>query len=226
MNIKTKLTCIAVIAACAGCAQLPVSSNSSTSKPAASTAQSPVATGPKLFADFGKFPKTSNQGSELLQTVYSERRGDAQISSLEVVGNTVVMKGQIGNSRGSQWAGVGFMVSHNNTSGAETIDLSAYKFVKVNLASNTVNTIRVRISGDDPKALTTGCYPIVMQAVTNKLTEYTIPISKFEPEAYCESNARSIKSTINKVAQMEFVDSNNKTNKPTEFSVGKVEFIQ
>jgi hypothetical protein len=184
-------------------------------------------TGPAVFADFGKFPKTSNQGAEFYPTVYSERKGDASITSITVVNNAVVVQGQLGSAKGSQWAGVGFMIAYQNNDGAPLpADFSGYKAVKINLASPTVNSLRVRIAGDDPKAVNVGCYPVFTQSVTEKMTEYTIPLSKFEPEAYCDANGRSIKSTLGRVVQMEVVDVNNQRNKPTEFSVGKIEFIQ
>jgi hypothetical protein len=229
-EITMKPVLLILALAVVGCAEM---TTTKTNSPTAgkTTAVEPsktgFKTGPAVFADFGKFPKTSNQGAEFYPTVYSERKGDASISSITVVNNAAVVQGQIGSTKGSQWAGVGFMIAYQNNDGAAVpADFSSYKSVKISLASGTVNSLRVRIAGDDQKAVNVGCYPVFTQAVTEKMTEYTIPLSKFEPEAYCDANGRSIKSTLGRVVQMEVVDVNNQRNKPTEFSVGKIEFMQ
>lgn len=218
---------LASLAACASDAPMADKAAAPAKTEAAAAAAAPAAGGidpVRVFADFGKSPKTSNQGSGLTAITYSERKGDAQLESLSVVGDAVVYKGQIGNTKGSQWAGVGFNVSHSDAS--NTIDMSAYKSLRIKLASSTVTSLRVRIAANDSKINNIGCYPIFIQSVTPTMTEYTIPVARFAPEDFCGGNARSIKNTIDKVTLVEVVDINNTRNKPTEFSVGKIEFVQ
>jgi hypothetical protein len=105
-------------------------------------------------------------------------------------------------------------------------NLSAYKTVKITLASPTVNTLRVRLSGSDQKVLNMGCYPVFfVQGVTAAPKEFTIPLARFEPEQWCGENGRRLAATITNVSGVEVVDIA-QTNKPTEISVSKIELIK
>lgn len=185
---------------------------------------STTSTPSKLFADFGKTPKASNQGAELRPISYSEKRGDAIVNSLEVSGQAAVLKGQIGNTKGSQYSGVAILVSHNES--AQPINLAEYKSIQIALASPTVTSLRLRISSNDSKIMNMGCYPIYIQSVTPEMKEYTISIARFESESFCGSNARTIATTIDKVSFIEVADTAHQRNKPTEFSLGKIEFVK
>lgn len=177
-----------------------------------------------LYADFGKSASASNQGASLNAITYSEKKGDADTEAMSVAGDSVLYKGRIGNAKGSQWAGAGFNVSHNDS--GKTLDLSGYSAMKIKLSSPTVTSLRLRISADDSKIANLGCYPVYIQSVGPQLTEYTIPLSRFSPEEYCAANARNMKATVGKVTSVEIIDTANTRNKPTEFRVGTVQFIK
>ena len=218
MTIKLRYLSLLAAAALVACADAPKKPTT----PVASAEATPVAS-TFVFAEFGKNASASNQGAELLKISYSEREGDAAVESIAIVGEVATLKGEIGNKKGSQYAGVAMQLTHG---GNAVKDLSAYKSVRFKLASPTVGSLRLRIAGDDTKILNAGCYPIYIQAVKPELTEYTIALSKFAPEEYCGSNGRTLKSTIDKVMFMEVADTANTRNKPTEFSVGKIEYLQ
>jgi len=174
-----------------------------------------------VFADFGKNPSTTNQGADLTQSVYSERKGDAVVHSISVVGETAIVMGEIGNKKGSQFAGAGVMMTHG---GATAKDLSAYKNLRIKMASPTADYLRLRITGDDTKILNIGCYPVYTQKVTPTLTEYNITLINFKPELYCGENARPIENTLKKAMFVELMDTGHTRNKPTQIFVGKIEF--
>jgi hypothetical protein len=178
----------------------------------------------RLFASFGNETKASDQGANLNPITYSEKGGDAQMGSIEVAAPVAVVKGQIGNAKGSQWAGIGVLVSHDKA--PVPLDLSGYRALKLTLSSPTVTVLRVRIAADDSKILNLGCYPVFMQSVGPTAKDYTIPFARFEPESFCGDNARSMKATVGKVTYVEVVDTANQRNKPTEFAVGRIEFVQ
>lgn len=206
-----------VAMACAGCAPLGTTSGSSGASPAAS--------GPErlVFADFGRPGKSTNQGAEVITVSYSERRGDAFVTDMGVEGSVVKLKATVGNTRGSQWGGAGVVIGRNGH--MEPIDLTSYSQLRIRLASPTAKALRVRIAGMDDKIVNIGCYPVVVQAVTATPQDYTIALSRFQPESYCGDNARRIKDTLPAARSVEVVD-NAITNQPTEFSVGTVEFLR
>jgi hypothetical protein len=225
MTIKLRYLSLLAAAALVACADAPKNAATPAAAPAAAAAAGAAAPSGAsyVFADFGKNPATSNQGAELIKIQYSERKGDAAVESVTIAGETATLKGEIGNKKGSQYAGVAIQFTHG---GSAVKDLSGFKAVRFKLASPTVTSLRLRIAGDDTKILNAGCYPIYIQSVKPELTEYTIPLSKFAPEDYCGSNGRTLKNTIDKVMFMEIADTANARNKPTEFSVGKIEYVQ
>jgi hypothetical protein len=191
---------------------------------AAAPAAAPANVAPVLlYADFGKSPAASNQGASMNPISYSEKKGDSEPGAVAVAGDAAVYKGRIGNAKGSQWAGTGFNVSNDGS--GKTLDLTAYKAMKIKLSSPTVTSLRIRISADDSKIGLLGCYPVYVQTVSAQPTEYTIPFTRFSPEEYCAENSRSMKATVGKVTSVEVIDTANTRNKPTEFSVGKIEFL-
>jgi hypothetical protein len=226
MTIKLRYLSLLAAAALVACADAP--KNASAPAPAAAPATATAAAAAPssasfVFADFGKNPAKTNQGADFIPVQYSERKGDAAVESITVAGEVATLKGEIGNKKGSQYAGVAMQFTHG---GSAVKDLSGFKAVRFKLASPTVTSLRLRIAGDDTKILNAGCYPIYIQSVKPELTEYTIPLSKFAPEDYCGTNGRTLKNTIDKVMFMEIADTANARNKPTEFSVGKIEYVQ
>jgi hypothetical protein len=229
MTIKLRYLSLLAAAALVACAQNPQAPTAAAPAPAAAApaataaAAAPVGGSSFFFPDFGKNPGKTNQGADFVPVQYSERKGDASPPTITLEGEVSVLRGEIGNKKGSQYAGVALQLTHG---GSAVKDLSAFKAVRIKLGSPTVGSLRVRIASDDSKVVNAGCYPVFIQSVKAELTEYTIPLSKFAPEDYCGPNGRTIKNTIDKVMFMEIADTANTRNKPTEFSVGKIEYVQ
>jgi hypothetical protein len=193
--------------------------------PAKAAAPAPAATA-DVFTIVAYAPgqKMSTTKQEPLQVSYSEKKGDSIVQSVEVVNGVATIKGQLGTVRGSGWAGLGMIFNHGLEPAAQ--DLSAYKTIKITVASPTAASLRVRLSGSDQKILNQGCYPVYfLQGVTATPKEFSIPISRFEPEQWCGENGRRVSATIGQVSGMEVVDTA-QTNKPTEISVTKIELIK
>jgi hypothetical protein len=168
--------------------------------------------------------KISTTKQEPLKVEYSEKKGDVTVQSVEVNNGVATIKGQLGTVRGSGYAGLGMIFNHGLEPAAQ--NLSAYKTVKITVASPTVSTLRVRLSGSDQKVLNMGCYPVFfLQGVTATLKEFTIPLARFEPEQWCGENGRRLGATITNVSGIEVVDIA-QSNKPTEISVSKIELVK
>jgi hypothetical protein len=193
--------------------------------PAPTAAAAPAATA-EVFTIVAYAPgqKMSTTKQEPLQVSYSEKKGDSIVQSVEVVNGAATIKGQLGTVRGSGWAGLGMIFNHGLEPAAQ--DLSAYKTVKITVASPTAASLRVRLSGSDQKVLNQGCYPVYfLQGVTATPKEFSIPVARFEPEQWCGENGRRVSATISQVSGMEVVDIA-QTNKPTEISVTKIELVK
>jgi hypothetical protein len=229
MNVITIGLAIMALQACAS-APAPAPSPTLSPTPAAAkpavapAAAAPAATGTSfLLTSYAAGKKVNQEGAAPVQVSYSEKKGDAFVASLDVVDGAAVIKGQLGNVRGSGYAGIAMVFPHGRTPDLQ--NLSGYKTVKIRVASPTVNTLRLRISGGDQKTLDAGCYPVFMlQGVTATMTEYSIPVARFEPEQYCGDNARKINDTITAVSGFEVADTK-QTNKPTEVRVERIEFV-
>jgi hypothetical protein len=232
----TKLfSAVAVLALQAACATAPATAPApaaatpapaaAAATPAAATATAPAATADVFtIVAYAAGQKLSTTKQEPLPVLYSEKKGDAVLQSVEVVNGAATLKGQLGTVRGSAWAGVGMIFNHGLEPAAQ--NLSAYKTVKVTVASPNASSLRVRLSGSDQKILNMGCYPIFfLQGVTATPKEFVIPIARFEPEQWCGENGRRVAATITQVSGMEVVDIA-QTNKPTEFSVSKIELVK
>ncbi len=222
----TRVLSVSLALTLVACASQQAAAPAAAPAPASVAAAAKVDVAPVLlYADFGKTATASNQGSSMNAISYSEKKGDADTEAMSVVGDVVVYKGRIGNAKGSQWAGTGFNIA-NSAAADKTIDLSGYSAMRIKLSSPTVTSLRLRISADDQKISNLGCYPVYVQTVNAELKEYTIPFSRFSPEEYCAENARAMKVTVGKVASVEIIDTANTRNKPTEFRVGKIEFVK
>ncbi len=189
----------------------------------AAPAASAAASGPASFA-FASFPAGQASGDQGLYPApisYAEKRGDAYVTSVGVVNGAAVVKGQVGNVRGSGYAGVGMVFTL-----PAPADLSTFQTVRIRLASPTADTVRIRISGTDERILTLGCYPtFTLTGVKAAVHDYTVSLARFEPERYCGDNARRLGGFITKVGSMEVADSRI-TNKPMELSIERIEFVR
>jgi len=182
-------------------------------KPAAGAASAPFSV---EFAD----AKTTKAGAEVVDIVYSEKKDDAMLSKKDVANGVLTVEGQVGNGKGSQWAGVGVSMNADKGENAK-MDATGYKSVTFRLASPTTGALRLRLLGDDQAVRNAGCYPIFVQPVTDKLTEYTIRLDAFQPEGWCGAQARKVGQTLPVFGGFEVVDTA-MLKKPTRFSVGAI----
>ncbi len=160
--------------------------------------------------------EVTKSGGEVLKTEYSEKPGDTVISKTTLADGVITYAGQVGNGKGSAWAGIGLNWTINKD--AAPIDGTKFKSITFRLAATT-RLLRLRISGTDQATRNNGCYPVYTQEVTEKLTEYTIPMEKFVSEGWCAAKAVSIKDTLKGVVGNE-VASINVSSKPITISVG------
>jgi hypothetical protein len=226
--MRIKLLCVATALAAAlamaGCvAWRPAGPQPPAPAASAPAASAPAASAPAsfVFTSFSAGQASSDQGLYPTPVSYAEKRGDAFVSSVSVVNGAAVMKGQVGNVRGSGYAGVGMTFTL-----PAPADLSAYQTVKIRLASPSADTVRIRISGTDERILTLGCYPtFTLTGVKAVVHEYTVSLARLEPERYCADNARRLSGFINKVGSVEVADSRI-ANRPTEISVERIEFVR
>jgi hypothetical protein len=227
-NRSTLAACaVAALAVLSGCAsQLPAPAAPAAAPAAAARAPAAPAASADVFTivAYASGQTLSTTKQEPLQVSYSEKKGDAVVQSVGVANGMATIKGQLGTVRGSSWAGLGMIFNHGVEPAAQ--NLSAYKTVKITVASPTASSLRVRLSGSDQKTLDQGCYPVFfLQGVTATPKEFSIPIARFEPEQWCGENARRVSATITQVSGMEVVDTA-QTNKPTEISVSKIELVK
>lgn len=216
----------ALAAAAAGCSMTSGLTAPAATAPAPAPAPAPAAAATRT--DPGALPfatmkgALTEQGGTLDPFAYSEKPGDAQLGKLSVADGVAQVSGVIWPQKGSTWAGVALSV--NAGAAGKTVDLSGYKSVTLQLAGN-LPSLRLRIMGTDKVVRDSGCYPIVMQPVTNELREYTIELSRFAPEGYCGGNARSIAATQPAVATVEVADAKvSGARRDVAFRVGRIVF--
>lgn len=222
-----RLTAVAALAAAAaGCSMTSGLTAPAATAPAPAPAPAPAAAATRT--DPGALPfatmkgALTEQGGTLDPFAYSEKPGDAQLGKLSVADGVAQVTGVIWPQKGSTWAGVALSV--NAGAAGKTVDLSGYKSVTLQLAGN-LPSLRLRIMGTDKVVRDSGCYPIVMQPVTNELREYTIELNRFAPEGYCGGNARSIAATQPAVATVEVADAKvSGARRDVAFRVGRIVF--
>lgn len=178
-------------------------------------AEAPAATG-GVSVEFASSAATK-AGAALEDTNYSEQPGDASITRKEFADGVVTYSGQVGLGKGSGWAGIGFWVP---VADGKTIDGTKFKTVTLKLAS-TAPALRLRLAGGDEAARKGGCYPVFMQNVTDKLTEYTIPLDQFQAEGWCGPKAITVGNTMPTFYGFEIADIAVQK-KPVTLSVGTI----
>jgi hypothetical protein len=163
----------------------------------------------------------TQKGGRVFDTQYSEKPKDAEVLKKEFKNGVVSYTCMVGYSYGSAWAGVGLNV--NMTAMASPIDARRFKSITIALASQATRTLRVRIIGADDKVRMNGCYPVFVQGVTDKLAQYTIPLTSFASESYCGNlgQNQAVPKTMGQLVGFEIADTTIH-NEPSKFSVGTI----
>jgi hypothetical protein len=146
----------------------------------------------------------TKSGGTINDTKYSEKANDAEITNKEFADGVVTYTGQVGLGNGSSWAGIGLTV--NVLPDGKTMDASQFKTVTFRVASGTTPSLRLRLVGSDEGTRSSGCYPIVTQAVTASVKEYTIPLAQFEAPGYCGAKAVPVAKTLPQLLGFEIAD--------------------
>lgn len=185
---------------------------------------------PMTYAEFTD-PNADNtaQGGLIYPVAYAERgNSEYRQDPSTATGGVLTVSGEFTPTKRSKWAGVGILVDNSPTPGTPgTRDLSAYTSVRVRLASDAVQTLRLRVVGSDEATQNAGCYPLFNQTVTASLAEYTIPLTSFRPPSYCGGNGRNVARTLPEVASFEIVDAPSPvTARKVSFQVGTIEFLR
>ena len=177
---------------------------------------------PFTFAALQDGGKTA-QGGQHEAFAYSEKPGDASVDKVVLADGVARITGNIWPQKGSTWAGIGFMVSAG--AGDKTVDLSAHKTVRLQLASASAKQLRVRVMGLDKATRDAGCYPIVVLPISPELREIEVPLARFAPDGYCGAKGRSIADTAKAVAAIEVSDPTLApgTRHAVDFQVGRIE---
>ena len=165
------------------------------------------------------------QGGRYEAFSYAEKPGDARMEKLSIDNGVARVTGVVWPQQGSTWGGIGYTA----TAGTEgrTVDLSARRTLRLQLASATAQQLRVRVMGADKATRDNGCYPVVMLPVSAELREHAIPLAALAPEAYCGANGRSIAATAPAVTAIEVSDPTLSagTRHAVDFSVGRIELL-
>jgi len=162
---------------------------------------------------------TTAQGGEVSEIIYSEIPDDADITAKVISQGVVMAVGHVGKGKGSKWGGIGLNIPIGVTN--SKIDARGYRSITVKLASPTTGYLRLRLYGPEWDIISAGCYPIAVQAVTAKVTEYTIPFISFASENWCGAKSRSVMKTLSQLSAIEVVD-NAIANKETRIVVGSM----
>jgi hypothetical protein len=209
----------------AGCAMRPAPTKASAGTGAgrtpSATAAEPTGDGSRLVLATLKAGSGTEQGASTDAFAYSEKAGDATVGKPAAADGVARVTGVIWPQKGSTWAGVGFTVGVSN--GGKPMDVSAYKTMTLQLAASTPGVLRIRVLGDEKAVRDAGCYPVVLQAVTPELREYSIPLARFASESYCGANARTVAVTQGALSAVEVADAKVAGGKrDVDFQVGRI----
>lgn len=190
---------------------------------AAAPAAAPAAVAPAAATPIVSFTSatTTAQGGSVDAFSYSEKPGDATLGNVSFTNGAVRATGKLGAEKGSTWGGIGLIAGV--AAGEKTVNIAGKTNLRIKLASATASTLRVRIMSTDKATRDNGCYPVAVQKVTAELTEYSIPLSSFAPEAYCAAMGRSISAVSGAVASIEVSDPTVPSkSRNVDFTVGSV----
>ena len=163
------------------------------------------------------------EGGSIEGLIYAETPGDAAMGDITVRNNGLInVSGQFSTRGGSHWAGVGVLLL-----AAQPLVATEYKALKVQLASQTVSNLRVRLMGDDPVIQQKGCYPILMLPVKPQVTEYRIDFSQFAAPGYCGAQGVDVKSTLQALTAIEIADAAEPVgDRAVSFNVGPLSLLK
>lgn len=173
------------------------------------------------WADF-VHPTHSSAGAVVRRIALSEKAGDARIDAVEVAGGLLQVTGRLGDQHGSGWTTFGMDVA-GNVSGLP-VDMSAARRLRIRLAADTPQVLRLRLKGPDRRIQGAGCYPVMMQRVTTVPTDYEIPLEAFAAEGYCGELSATVPQTLAALTQVE-VTANTVSPRPQVLRVGRIEFV-
>lgn len=209
--MRTTMTLIALAALGAGCATQQAAKAPDAATPAAATAA-------PFVIEFADATTLTNKGG-ITQSNYSQNPDDTKMEARKLVDGALVVSGQVGMGKGSQWAGIGVMLP----AGADNakVNLARHKTVTFNLAASGTGSLRLRLVGDEQAIRDAGCYPVYVQAVTETLSAYTIDVTKFAAEGWCGPKARDVTQALAGFTGVEVADPTIQK-KPVSFSIGKI----
>lgn len=163
---------------------------------------------------------TTAQGGSHQAFAYSEKPDDAKLDKLAVANGVARVTGTIWPQKGSTWAGIGYAASAG--AAGKTIDASALRTLRIQLASPSATQLRVRVMGTDQATRDAGCYPVAMVAVSAELKEHAIPLASFQPEGYCGPKGKTIAATAGAVAAVEVTDPTVAGKRAVDYQVGRI----
>ncbi len=217
------LAALALLQACST-PPAPASAPQPAPAPAPAAVAAPDTTGAMVFALPQRGGVTA-QGGRYEAFAYAEKPGDAKMEKLSAANGVARVTGVVWPQLGSTWGGIGFTATAGGEGGS--VDLSARRTLRLQLASATAQQLRVRVMGADKATRDNGCYPVVMLPVSAELREHAIPLAALAPEAYCGANGRSIAATAPAVTAIEVSDPTLTagTRHAVDFSVGRIELL-
>lgn len=160
------------------------------------------------------------QGGTHQAFAYSEKPDDAKLDKLAIANGVARVTGTIWPQKGSTWAGIGYAASAG--AAGKTIDASALRSLRIQLASPTATHLRVRVMGTDQPTRDAGCYPVAVVAVSAELKEHAIPLASFQPEGYCGPRGKTIASTLPAIAAVEVTDPTVAGKRAVDYQVGRI----
>lgn len=163
---------------------------------------------------------TTVQGGSHQAFAYSEKPDDAKLDKLAVANGVARVTGTIWPQKGSSWAGIGYAASAG--AAGKTVDASALRTLRIQLASPSATQLRVRVMGTDQATRDAGCYPVAMVAVSAELKEHAIPLASFQPEGYCGPKGKTIAATAGAVAAVEVTDPTVAGKRAVDYQVGRI----
>ena len=168
-----------------------------------------------LTFEFGSTEYT-RQGGAIETVKYSEAPGDVSFQGYTLENGVLTLKGKLGLGRGSTSGGLG--VRFDLQLDGKPMDATKLDSVTVRVAAST-RILRLRLVGREKATRKNGCYPVFNHEVDDQLKEYTVPFTKFAPEAWCGANGRELRQTLPWLTAVEVV-STRVTQLPLTLSVG------
>lgn len=162
-------------------------------------------------------------GGRVRSIALSERPGDVQADAISITDGRAHVSGRLSLSDGAIWSTLGLEVG-KGSGVVQAGDPSGLSSLRIGLSSNAPRMLRIRLKGTDNKALSAGCYPVVLLQVETQQQEYVLPLSAFEAEAYCGERGVSVEKTLPDLSSIE-VTANEPSEESVRFSVDRIELL-